>query len=74
MLGTTIKYSIPKAGQVTIRLYNIIGEEIVTLVNEEKTIGNYEVEFDESKLPSGVYLYRIQAGDFDETKKMILLK
>jgi len=71
---TTIRYSIPKAGSVTLKIYNLIGEEIATLVNEEKAAGNYEIEFDATQLPSGVYFYQIKAGDFSQTKKMLLLK
>ena len=71
---TTIRYSIPKAGIVNLKVYNLIGEEITTLVNEDKAAGNYEVEFDASQLPSGVYLYQLNAADFVETKKMVLLK
>jgi probable HAF family extracellular repeat protein len=72
--STTIKYSLPKESFVNLKIYNLIGEEVATLVNEEKTIGNYVIEFDATALPSGVYFYRIQAGSFVETKKMILLK
>jgi len=71
---TTIKYSIPQAGLVTIKLYNIIGAEVTKLVNETKQAGNYEVSFDATGLPSGAYFYRLQAGSFIDTKKMILLK
>ena len=64
---------------VTIKVYDVLGNEIATLVNEEKPPGNYEVEFNArsyggSNLSSGVYFYRMQAGDFIETKKMILLR
>ena len=71
---TMIKYAIPKTSKVSLTLFTILGEEMATLVNEEKTAGNYEVEFNASNLPSGVYFYRLQAGSFVETKKMILLK
>jgi arabinoxylan arabinofuranohydrolase len=71
---TKIKYSIPKAGLVTLKVFNLIGEEITTLVNEEKTIGNYEVEFEASKLPSGIYFYQLRVGDFNETRKMVILR
>ena len=71
---TTISYSIPKEGLVTIKIYNAIGEEVVTVVNEIKQVGNYEIQFNAAALPSGIYFYRIQAGSFVETKKMILLK
>jgi hypothetical protein len=71
---TTIKYSIPQEGLVTIKIYNAIGEEVLTLVNEEQPVGNYEVEFDATTLPSGIYFYRLQTPNFTQTKKMILLK
>ncbi len=72
--NTTIAYSIPIAGKVSLKIFDVLGNEIATLVNEEKTTGNYTVNFDASNLTSGVYFYRIQAGDYVETKKMILLK
>jgi hypothetical protein len=72
--STVIKYSIPKEGLVTLKIYNAIGEEVTTIVNEVKQPGNYEVTFSTDKLTSGVYFYRLQAGNFVETKKMILLK
>ena len=72
--NTRIKYSIPNESKVVIRVYDILGKEIATLVNEEKPSGNYSVEFDASNLSSGVYLYKIQARDFVQTRKMILLK
>ena len=53
---------------------DVLGSEITTLVNEEKPVGSYEVEIDASTLPSGIYFYRIQAGSFIETKKMVLMK
>ena len=68
------KYSIAKEGLVTIRVYNILGQEVATLVNEEKLRGNYEINFDASSLSSGIYIYKIQADSFVESKKMILLK
>ena len=71
---TTIKYSIPKKSYITLKVFDILGKEIETLVNEEKTAGNYHVEFNASNLPSGVYFYRIQAGSFNQVRKMILLK
>jgi enterochelin esterase family protein len=72
--STRIKYSIPESGLVTIKLYDIIGNEITTLVNEEKLIGRYTIHFNASSLASGVYFYQIRAGGFLETKKMMLLK
>jgi hypothetical protein len=59
---------------VSLKIYNTIGEEIETLVNELKQAGNYNISFNASSLPSGIYFYRIQAGNFVETKKMILIK
>ena len=72
--STTFKYSIPNQSKVIIKVYDILGSEIETLVNEEKSAGNYNIEFNASNLPSGVYFYRLQAGDFVQTKKMILMK
>ena len=71
---TTIKYQIPKLSFVTLKVYDILGNEIATLVNEEKTTGNYQIEFDASSLSSGIYFYRIQSGDFVQTRKMVLLR
>ncbi|MCL5029494.1 MAG: T9SS type A sorting domain-containing protein [Bacteroidetes bacterium] len=72
--STTIKYQIPKSGLVQLKIYDILGREVATLVNEEKPSGNYEVTFDGSKLASGVYYYQLNAGDFISSKKMIILK
>jgi hypothetical protein len=72
--ATKIKYQITKPGKVKLGVYDMLGREIETLVNEEKNTGVYEVTFEGTKLPSGVYFYRIQTGDFVQTKKMILLK
>ncbi len=84
---TKINYSIPSVTlrqaqsdiHVSLKIYDILGKEIATLVNEEKSAGNYEVEFSVGQesfpvLPSNVYFYRLQAGTFIETKKMVLLK
>ena len=72
--STKIKYSVPQMLQVEIKVYDVLGNEIVTLVNDEKPIGNYQVSFNASNLPSGVYFYQLRAGDFIETKKMMLMK
>lgn len=72
--NTKIRYSIPQASKVTIKVFDILGNEIETLVNEEKPVGTYEINWYAEELPSGVYFYRLQAGDFVETKKMVLLK
>ncbi len=71
---STIKYDIPKQTQVTIKLFDIIGREVTTLVNELKEPGYYEISFDGSNYSSGVYFYRIEAGSFTDVKKMVLLK
>jgi len=72
--STSIHYAISSPQFVTIKVYDLLGKEIVTLVNEEKPAGNYEVEFNAANLPSGIYFYRIKAGNFIETKKMVLLR
>ena len=72
--NTKIKYSIPDLSFVTLRIYDVLGNEITTLVNEEKPVGSYEVEFDATSLSSGVYFYRMKAGSLVETKKMVLMK
>jgi photosystem II stability/assembly factor-like uncharacterized protein len=71
---TTLKYSIAKQSNVAIIIYDVLGREVTTLVNEEKPIGNYTVEFNAGNLSSGIYFYRIHAGSFVDTKKMILIK
>ena len=71
---TTIKYSIPNETNVNLKVFNALGEQVVVLVNESKRAGNYEIEFNAASLPSGIYFYRLKAGSFIETKKMILLK
>ena len=72
--NTLMKYQIPELSFVTIKVFDVLGSKIVTLVNEEKQAGSYEVEFDATSLPSGIYFYRLQAGSFVETKKMVLVK
>ncbi|NWF48965.1 MAG: T9SS type A sorting domain-containing protein [Ignavibacteriaceae bacterium] len=77
--STTIKFTVSpnvkgEMSNVILKVYDILGSEIETLVNEEKLSGNYQVTFDASKLASGVYFYRMQAGSYSQTKKMILVK
>jgi len=72
--STIIKYQIPKSSFVSLKVYDILGREVVSLVNEEKLAGNYQTEFKASDLTSGIYFYTILAGDFRATKKMILIK
>jgi hypothetical protein len=72
--ATVIKYSIAEAGKVELKIYNMLGQEIKTLVNEMKSAGRYEVKFNASDLSSGVYVYRIKSGGFVQTKKLMLIK
>jgi hypothetical protein len=72
--STVISYQLSVIGFVTLKVYDILGREIATLVNEEKPAGEYEVEFNAANLPSGIYFYQIKAGNFVETEKMVLLK
>jgi len=71
---TNINYSIPESEVVSLKIFNSIGEEVSTLVNAEKVAGSYSVEFNATGLPSGVYFYRLQAGNFIDTKKIALIK
>jgi hypothetical protein len=71
---TKISYAIPQNSFVELKVFNLLGQEIATLVNEEEPAGNYEAVFDASALSNGVYFYRLQSGDFVQTRKMILLK
>mgnify|MGYP005839630877 CR=1 FL=1 len=71
---TNISYTIPASSFITLKVYDVLGNEIRTLVNEEKSKGNYEMEFNAIDLPSGIYFYRFQSANFVETKKMILLR
>jgi len=71
---TTIRYAIPQTSFVSLKMYDILGRQVATLVDEEKPAGTYEVNFDAKNLSSGVYFYRIKAGEFVQTKKLIVLK
>jgi len=72
--STSIRFSVPVSGMVNLKIFDILGREVRTLMNEEKNSGVYTVTFDMKNLSSGVYFYRIQAGSFVSTKKMILMK
>ncbi|MFI5406814.1 MAG: T9SS type A sorting domain-containing protein [Nitrososphaerales archaeon] len=72
--STKIKIKIPASDFVTLKVYDILGNEIAVLVNEEKPAGEYEIEFSENELPSGIYFYTLTSGNYSETKKMILMK
>jgi len=71
---TTIRYNIPKSTYVTLKVYNITGQLVATLVNEQKAAGIYSVKWNAKNLSSGVYFYRITAGSFSDTKKVMVLK
>jgi hypothetical protein len=71
---THIEYALPKEDKVTLKIYNVIGQEVATLKNEIQKAGFYRVAFDGSKLSSGVYFYRLQTSAFNQVKKMLLVK
>ena len=72
--NTTIKWQMPEASFVTLKIYDVLGREVITLANEELSAGEHEVTFNASQLSSGVYLYQLKAGSVIETKKMVLLR
>lgn len=72
--STTISFSIPEKAQVTLKIYNILGSEVASLMNEEKPAGTYSVVFNAANMPSGIYFYTLTSGKFTETKKLVLLK
>ena len=72
--STTIKYRVSEVSFVTLKVYDVIGNEIATLVNQEKPKGSYKVDFNAASLPSGVYFYQLKAGSYLNTRKMVLLK
>jgi len=72
--STKITYQLPVTGFVTLKVYDVLGKEIATLVNQDKSAGSYEVQFNAAEFPSGIYFYTLKAGDFTQTRKMILLK
>ncbi len=72
--STRISFTIPTSSEVTLSVYNTLGQEVATLMNEYKPAGSYEVEFSASNLTSGVYFYTLRAGQFSETRKMVLMK
>ena len=72
--STFISYQLPTNSHVTLKVYDILGREVASLVNDDKTAGTYKVSFDASRLSSGVYFYRLDAGTYSQTKKLVLLK
>jgi hypothetical protein len=71
---TVISFQLPVTSEVTLKVYDVLGNEVATLVNEEQQPGVYEVEFDGSSLTSGIYFYQLKAGNNSQIKKMVLLR
>jgi hypothetical protein len=72
--STTIEFTFPKPEFVTLKVYNILGKEIITLVKDKLNAGNHTYQFDSNNLASGIYYYQLLAGEFKEVKKMVLLR
>jgi hypothetical protein len=72
--NTTIEFQVPVAGEVSLKVYNLLGEEVATLVNSTIPVGSHSIEWNASNLSSGLYLYRLKAGSYVETRKMVLMK
>jgi hypothetical protein len=73
--STVIKFNIPDGNEVvTLKVFDVLGNEIANLLNEQKPAGSYEIIFDARKIPAGVYFYKLNAGSHNQTRKMILLK
>jgi hypothetical protein len=72
--STSIEFRIQQSEFISLKVYDVLGNQITTLVNEQKSAGTYQVEFDASQLTSGIYFYELIAGKFRQTNKMLLLK
>jgi hypothetical protein len=72
--ATKIDYTVARSGPVSIKVYNTLGQEVATLLDEHLAPGEYQVTFDGAHLPSGVYVYTMRAGSFSESRKFILMK
>jgi hypothetical protein len=72
--STSISFQLPEAGNVSLKIYDVLGKEVMTLVDEYRVPGSYEVRLDASNLSGGMYFYKLVSGSFSETKKMILVK
>jgi hypothetical protein len=72
--STTIGFELPHTSRVSLKVYNLLGQEVTTLVDDEMQAGTYEAQFNASSLSSGMYVYRLRAGDYVATKRMILMK
>ncbi len=73
-INTMIEFSLPRSGYVTLKVYNTLGEYVATLVSENLLVGRHTAEWSATDLPNGVYFYRLQAGEFLQTKKLVLIK
>jgi hypothetical protein len=71
---TTISYQIPVSSHVILKIFDILGREVATLMNQRKDAGRYSVQWDATRFPSGVYFNTLQAGEYRDTKRMMLLK
>jgi hypothetical protein len=72
--STVIDYTVGRSGHVTLKVFNLLGQEVATLVNEDRPSGSYQASLNAASLPSGVYVYRLSSGSFSETRKMLLLR
>ncbi|MCB0258768.1 MAG: T9SS type A sorting domain-containing protein, partial [Calditrichaeota bacterium] len=72
--STTIEFSLPESGFVTLKIYNLLGQETATIVSAKLVAGNYQYRWNASSLASGIYYYRLESGGFQQANKMILLK
>jgi hypothetical protein len=72
--STIIRYDVPKTGKIIIKVYDILGNEVTTLVNEKKDAGKYKIQFDAVHLSSGIYFYQFIGESFTQIKKMMLIK
>jgi hypothetical protein len=72
--STTIEFALPHSGFVTLKVYNVLGEEVASLLNEDHPAGTFKATWDASGMPSGIYFYRLTAGKFVQTKKMVLMR
>ena len=71
---TTIRYALPSRSHVALAVFNTLGQEVATLVNESQDAGHHDVRFDTSGLASGVYFYRLRAGEYVQTRRLMLLR
>ena len=72
--STTIEFSLPRAGYITLRIYSVLGEEVANLSEGDHAPGTFKATWDASGMPSGVYFYRLTAGEYVQTRKMVLMR